>query len=120
MTELQTGSELVPAARQEGDAVVLAIKGEIDLHNSAELRTHVLDLMTRFSPKRLIFNLAQVPYMDSSAVAVLVEARGKMGRINGGKVVLTTLQPRVKSLLDIAKLSSIFTIAQDEAEAMTK
>jgi anti-anti-sigma factor len=57
--------------------------------------------------------------MDSSAIAVLVEALQKMRKING-RIFLTNLQPRVKSLLDIARLGSIFTLTKDEAEALAK
>ena len=117
--DLKTASELVPAARKEGDAVVASVRGEIDLHNSPGLRTEILDLMNKHAPKRLVLNLAQVPYMDSSAIAVLVEALQKMRKING-RIFLTNLQPRVKSLLDIARLGSIFTITKDEAEALAK
>jgi anti-anti-sigma factor len=117
--DLKTASDLVPAARKEGDAVVASVRGEIDLHNSPGLRTEILDLMIKNAPKRLVLNLAQVPYMDSSAIAVLVEALQKMRKING-RIFLTNLQPRVKSLLDIARLGSIFTITKDEAEALAK
>ncbi|QOV87484.1 STAS domain-containing protein [Humisphaera borealis] len=119
MSELRTSTEMVPSARVEGDALVLSVRGEIDLHNSPELRTEVLDLLNKQSPKRLILNLGQVPYMDSSAIAVLVESLQKV-RKSGGRVLLTDLQPRVKSLLEIARLGSIFVICKDEAEALTK
>ena len=117
MDAITTASELVPSARREGDAVVAAVRGEIDLSNSAELRTELLDLIQKAKPARLVLNLAQVPYMDSSAVAVLVESLQKM-RKTGGKVILTTLQPRVRSLLEIAHLNSIFVLVRDEQEAM--
>ena len=111
------GSDLVPKTRREGDAVLASVRGEIDLHNSPELRGEVLTLLSEQAPRRLILNLAEVPYMDSSAIAVLVEAMQKL-RKTGGRVCLTNLQPRVKSLLDIAKLGSIFLIAKDEQEAL--
>ena len=119
MTELRTSSETVPAARMDGDALVMTVRGEIDLHKSPDLRTEVLDLLQKNHPKRLILNLSQVPYMDSSAIAVLVEALQRV-RKGGGSVLLTDLQPRVKSLLEIARLGSIFVICKDEAEALTK
>lgn len=112
-------SDIVPAVRLEGDTLVLGVRGEIDLHNSPDLRTELLDLLNRQSPKRLVLNLAQVPYMDSSAIAVMVEALQKV-RKAGGKVLLTDLQPRVKSLLEIARLGSIFVICKSEAEALAK
>jgi anti-anti-sigma factor len=117
MTELNTRSDMIAAARKDGDAVIVAVRGEIDLQNSPELRTELLDLVVKHAPKRMVINLAQVPYMDSSAIAVLVELLQKI-RKNAGKVYLCNLQPRVKGLLEIAKLGTIFSIVNDEAEAM--
>ena len=117
MAELKTTSDLIPAARKDGDAVVVSVRGEIDLQNSPEMRTELIDLLARHGPKRLVLNLSQVPYMDSSAIAVLVELLQKV-RKTGGKVYLTNLQPRVKGLLEIARLGSIFGIVNDEAEAL--
>jgi anti-anti-sigma factor len=117
--QLDTGTELVPSARREAGAVIASIRGEIDLHNSPELRTAMLDVLLRPAPKKLVLNLAQVPYMDSSAIAVLVEALQKMRRA-GGKIFLTNLQARVKGLLEIARLDTIFVVAKDEQEALAK
>ena len=116
---IKTRSDLVPAARKDGDTVIASVRGEIDLHNSPELRSELLDIVARHEPKRLILNLGEVPYMDSSAIAVLVESLQRV-RKNSGRVLLTDLQPRVKSLLEIARLGSIFTICKDEAEALSK
>ena len=116
---LKTTTPLVPSARKEGDAVVVAARGEIDLNNSPELRGELFTILNRHAPKRLVLNLAEVPYMDSSAVAVLVETLQKM-RKTGGKVYLTNLQPRVQGLIEIARLGTIFVIASDEAEALKK
>lgn len=115
--ELKTATPLVPAARMEADALVISVCGEIDLHNSPELRTEVFDLIVKNSPRRLVLNLSQVPYMDSSACAVLVEALRRMRAISG-KVYLFGLQPRVKGLLEIARLGSIFSIVDTEADAL--
>jgi anti-sigma B factor antagonist len=117
VTQLKTDSDLVPAARKEGECVIASLCGEIDLHNSPELRHAILTLMQQNSPQRLVLNLGQVPYMDSSAVAVLVEALQKMRRA-GGKIYLTNLQPRVLGLLEIARLGSIFVIVKEELEAL--
>jgi anti-sigma B factor antagonist len=119
MPELQTHSDLVPSARAEGDAVLASIKGDIDLHKSPELRTALLGLVTNRPVKKLILNLVAVSYMDSSAIAVLVETLQRL-RKSGGKIYLTDLQPRVKGLLEIARLDSIFIVAKDEADALAK
>ena len=117
---IDTRTALVPSARREGDAVVASVRGEIDLHNSPEIRKALLNvLVVDPLPQRPVLNLEQVPYMDSSAIAVLVETLRKMQR-GGGKVYLTNLQPRVKGLLEIARLNSIFVIAASEEEALKK
>ena len=117
---IDTRTKLVPSARREGRAVVASVRGEIDLHNSPEIRKALLNvLVVDPIPQRLVLNLEQVPYMDSSAIAVLVETLRKVQR-GGGKVYLTNLQPRVKGLLEIARLNSIFVIAASEEEALKK
>src|SRR5690348_16009280 len=100
MPELSAMSPLITSASHEGDTLRCAVKNEIDLHNSPEFGGALLDLVNQTSPKKIVLNLSQVPYMDSSAVAVLVELLQKLRKV-GGKIYLTQLQPRVKGLLEI-------------------
>jgi anti-sigma B factor antagonist len=117
MNELKTGSDLVPSARIEGDSVIASVKGDIDLRNSPELRDALLGLLVSAKPKNLILNMCEVPYMDSSAIAVLVESLRKL-RVNGGKLFLVAPQPRVRSVLEIARLDTIFKVVAAEADAL--
>ncbi len=117
MSELKTDIDLVPTARSEGSAVIAQVCGEVDLHNSPDLRTAILQLLQQASPKKLILNIQQVPYMDSSAIAVLVESLRKM-RALGGKLFLVGPQPRVKSVLEIARLDTIFSIVKSDDDAL--
>jgi anti-sigma B factor antagonist len=119
MSELETGSELIKNVRVEESNLLATVHGEIDLHNSPDLRGHLLRLLDQAKPKRLILNLQDVPYMDSSAIAVLVETLQRI-RKTGGSVYLTDLQPRVKGLLEIARLETIFTVCATEADALAK
>ena len=112
-----SAGDLVASVRRAGDAVVLVVRGEVDLHNSPALRTDILKQLADPAVRRLVLNLAAVPYMDSSGIAVFVEALQKLRRV-GGKVCLTDLQPRVKGLLEIARLDTIFSICPDEAAAL--
>src|SRR2546423_8620692 len=112
-------SVVVSSLRRAGDAAVASLRGEIDLHNSPQVRTALLKFLDENKPNKLVLNLGEVPYMDSSAIAVLVEALQKM-RKTGGKIYLTNLQSRVKGLLEIARLDSIFVISNDEADALSK
>ncbi len=115
MRELNAATPLIPKACQDGEVVRAAVDGEIDLHNSPELRQALLDVLLSGQPKKLILDLEQVPFMDSSAIAVLIEALQRMRKYDG-KIYLTHLQPRVKGLLEIARLDSIFVVVEDEKE----
>ncbi len=116
MSERTGYTNLISSVRTDGDALVASISGEIDLSNSPILRSSLMGLIAQHAPKRLVLNLRQVAYMDSSAIAVLVETVRKIGK--PGQVSLTDLQPRVKGLLEIARLDTIFRIAGTEQEAL--
>jgi anti-sigma B factor antagonist len=110
---------LISEPRRRDDAICADISGEIDLQNSPQLREALLAMVSKYQPKRLVLNLAKVPYLDSSAIAVLVEALQKMRRA-GGRVMLTALQPRVRGLIEIARLDSLFVVVANEDEALSK
>ncbi len=115
----EQSNDIVRDVRTQATAVLVAVHGEIDLHNSPELRGQLLRLLDSHKPKKLILNLNAVPYMDSSAIAVLVETLQKLRKVSGA-LYLTNLQPRVKGLLEIARLESIFVICDSEATALAK
>ena len=62
--------------RQNG-AVVVHLVGELDLYNAPEVRTTLLELAAE-QPERLIIDLAEVDFVDSTALGVLIEARAKL------------------------------------------
>lgn len=97
--------------------VVGRVEGEVDLHNSPSLRGEINHALKGMKTEKLVLNLSKVPYMDSSGIAVLVETLKELRKV-GGKLVLTELQPRVRGVLEIARLDSIFHIAADDQAAM--
>jgi anti-sigma B factor antagonist len=62
--------------RQNG-AVVIHLVGELDLYNAPEVRTALLELCSE-QPERLVVDLEQVDFVDSTALGVLIEARTKL------------------------------------------
>ncbi|HUB26003.1 MAG TPA: STAS domain-containing protein [Tepidisphaeraceae bacterium] len=117
MTTGASDSDLVTASLLQAGVVVGDIHGEVDLNNSPSLRSRLLEALRQWKPTKLVLNMSKVPYIDSSAIAVLVEVLREIRR-SGGKVLLVELQPRVKGLLEIARLDSVFVIAKDQAEAL--
>ncbi len=89
--------------------------GEIDLSRSPCLRVELAQIQ-RLNPKRLIIDLASVPYMDSSGVATLVEAL-QIARKQCGNIVLCNLQDRVRSIFEIARLDMVFNIVSNLDDA---
>jgi len=68
-------------------------------------------------PTKLIIDLVDVPYMDSSGVATLVEAM-QTARRSQGQLVLCSMQVKVQSIFEIARLDTVFTIVSDTETAM--
>lgn len=97
------------------DGVVLRPQGEIDLSRAPEFRQAIVQAQGD-NPSRLIIDLSDVPYMDSSGVATLVETM-QASRRSGNTLVLCGLQDRVRSIFEIARLDIVFTIVETCAEA---
>jgi len=99
------------------DATILRPKGEIDLSRSPALRHHLSEAQ-RDQPGRLIIDLHDVPYMDSSGVATLVEAM-QTARRQGSQLVLCAMQDKVRSIFEIARLDMVFTIVASTDDALS-
>lgn len=97
------------------DGVLVSIAGEIDFSRSPALRTELLSWLGK-EPKRMILDLAEVPYMDSSGVATLIEAL-QVQRNAERSLVLCNLQERVRGIFEIARLNMVFQIADDLDQA---
>jgi len=98
-------------------AVIISPEGDVDLSRSPVLRNSLRQAQNA-KPKRLIVDLGLVDYMDSSGVATLVEAL-QIARRNSTRMVLCGMKDRVRSIFEIARLDTVFTIANSRDAAMT-
>lgn len=87
---------------------VLPLEGEIDLHVSPRV-AESLRALTDKKPKRLVVDLSQVSYIDSSGLAVLIEGMQKVESY-GGRFFLAGLQENVRPIFEIARLDQVFAI----------
>jgi len=106
--------DMMIEVEKHANATLVKPSGDIDLSRSPELR-HQLMAVWQDQPTKMIINLAEVPYMDSSGVATLVEAM-QHSRKTDTPLVLCNLQERVRSIFEIARLETVFTIT-DSVEA---
>ena len=95
---------------------IIALDGEIDLHESPNVREHLRPLIERKLP-RIFVDLREVSYIDSSGLAVLIDAMQRIANY-GGKFGLIGIRPSVRTVLEIARLDQVFRLYQDENEAL--
>jgi anti-sigma B factor antagonist len=87
---------------------VLPLEGEIDLHVSPRVSA-ALGAMIAQKPPRLVVDLSNVTYIDSSGLAVLIEGMQNV-EAYGGKFILAGIQENVKPIFEIARLDQVFLI----------
>ena len=94
---------------------LVALHGDLDFHSSQELRTELLKLADR-QVLKLLVDFNKVDYIDSSGLAAFVELFQRM-KLYNGQLALFNLSDGVRDIFEIAKLDSIFRLAQSEKEA---
>ncbi len=95
---------------EDGDLVVVALKGEIDLEYSSQVRKVLLDVIG--DPHGIIVDMSGVSMIDSSGVASLLEAF-QTARKRGKEFVLASVGESVSRVLKLARLDTVFKIADD-------
>jgi anti-sigma B factor antagonist len=105
------------STRQITDVTVVDMKGRIVLgEESAALRDLVRELLSK-GHRKILFNLADVDYIDSSGLGSLVSAFTSV-RKQAGELKLLNLTNKVHDVLQITKLYTIFDIMNDETAAV--
>ena len=102
--------------RWQDKTAIIDASGEIDLHQSTVLQQKLLDVLDQ-KPNRMIINLSNVSYMDSSGVASLVKLLSRT-RKNGISLALAAPTKKVKAIFEITRLDSVFNIFESEEEAL--
>ena len=103
--------------RQVGDVTVIDAVGRITLgEGSSTFRDTLRDLAAKGN-KKLLLNLAEVSYIDSSGIGEMVSGFTTVTN-HGGVLKLLNLTKRVKDLLHITKLYTVFEVFEDEAAAI--
>jgi anti-sigma B factor antagonist len=103
--------------RQVGDVTVIDVAGRITLGEGAStLRDSLRDLVKK-DQKKILLNMKDVTYIDSSGIGELVSAYTSITNL-GGHLKLLGLTHRVKDLLQITKLYTVFDVHEDEAHAV--
>jgi len=96
---------------------VCYVEGEIDINTSPGFKKSFDKLISSKAPK-VVMSLSKVTYVDSSGLATLVEILKNM-RSYGGRLKLSDMSSKIKSLFEITKLDRLFDIVSDEEDAIS-
>ncbi len=103
--------------RQVDGVTIVDLSGRITLdEGSTELRDTIKQLAGQ-GQKRVLLNLSEIQYIDSSGIGELVSAFTNI-RSQGGELKLLNLTRKVHDLLQVTKLHKVFDIRDDEAAAI--
>jgi anti-sigma B factor antagonist len=97
----------VAGVDRAGDAVVVRLAGELDLYNAHEIRQALLEQCAG-DPERLVIDLGEVEFVDSTALGVLIEARTKLA--NAAGFLLAAPPAETRRALEISGLDRHFAI----------
>ena len=103
--------------RQVGEVSVVDVAGRITLGEGSSAMRDLLRKMVGEGNKKILLNLGEVSYIDSSGIGELVSGFTTVTN-SGGQLKLLNLNKRVKDLLQITKLYTVFDVHEDEASAI--
>lgn len=101
---------------RRGGSTILSPRGDVDMSRAPSFREHVR-VAQQAKPKRVVIDMGEVDYMDSSGLATLVEAM-RNGKGLGVELVLCGLNPKVRAIFEIARLHQFFSIVPTVADAV--
>lgn len=103
--------------RQVGDVTVMDAAGRITLgEGTSSMRDAIRDAVAA-GHRKVLLNLGEVNYIDSSGIGELVSAFTTVTN-QGGQLKLLSLSKRIQDLLQITKLYTVFEVHDDEAAAI--
>lgn len=104
--------------RTVGDVTIVDISGRITLGDeSAALRDLISELLNK-GDRKIVLDLADVDYIDSSGLGALVSSAATVRR-QGGDLKLVKLSDRVDDLMEVTRLYTVFDIEDSEDAAVS-
>ncbi|MBI3682827.1 MAG: STAS domain-containing protein [Acidobacteria bacterium] len=104
-------------SRQVGDVTVIDAAGRITLGEGTSSLRETIRNAVGAGQRKVLLNLGEVNYIDSSGIGELVSAFTTVTN-QGGQLKLLHLNKRIQDLLQITKLYTVFEVHDDEAAAV--
>jgi anti-sigma B factor antagonist len=103
--------------REVGDVTIIDMDGRITLGEGSALLRDLIAQCLSINHKKIIMNLGQINYIDSTGLGELVSGY-RLVKSEGGELKLLNLNKKVTDLLQITKLYTVFDIHNQEAQAL--
>jgi anti-sigma B factor antagonist len=103
--------------RLVGDVTIIDVNGRMTLGEGQELLRDKVNSLIQQGQKKLVLNLAEVPYIDSAGLGEIVRTYTTVSR-QGGALKLLSLTKRIQDLLAITKLLTVFETFDTETDAV--
>lgn len=101
----------------KNDTLILYFNGELD-HHSAQTTGEAIDnMLERYGFKKVIFDLAELSFIDSSGIGVFY-GRRKLIKSDGGKCALADINKKIERFIHISGLDRMFELYDSEEDAL--
>ena len=110
-------AELNVSERQAGDVTILDLSGSVRMGEGAVSLRNAIRGLVEQGKKKILLNLGGVKNIDSSGIGELIANYTTLSR-DGGQLILLNLTEKIRDLLVITKLLTVFDSYDDEAEAL--
>ena len=96
-----------------GEVVTAYLDGEIDHHTARNIRAQIDAAIGMCEPKRLILDMGNITFMDSSGVG-LIMGRYRLMQSHGGEVAVENVSPRIERMLRLSGIGQLARISGKE------
>lgn len=103
--------------RKKGDVVILDLKGKILIGEGIDVLRDSINNTVKENETRVLLNFSEVPYLDSTGLGEVVRSYTSIKKA-GGTVKIVNLTNKVKDLLSVTKLLTVFDTFEDEDKAI--
>jgi anti-sigma B factor antagonist len=104
--------------RQAGDVTILDLDGKVTIGEGSTALRSAIRRLAEEGKKKILLNLQNVNYMDSTGLGELIASYTTVSR-DGGQLKLLQLSGKIQDLLVITKLLTVFDVYDSEADALS-
>lgn len=103
---------------EHSEIAIVALGGEVDYEVSPQLRTRVVRAI-KDGRRRLILDLTDVTFIDSTAIGVIAGAVERLDEVGGGSLAVVCTHEKVLQILEITGLDGVITLYRSRDEAVS-